>query len=270
MVSWLTTGPVLAVAAALLCAPGPAATARFAALWPAPSMRRRWQPVTMGPAALGGLAGLLAAGPGGALAGALVALAVGRRRARHREAAEATTAAHQLAGAISRITEELRSGSSPAAALGGVSSDGPHARAVLGPAAAAARLGDDVAVALRRGAVAHPGTSAEVERIAAAWSLAERHGIPLADLLGQAHEDIRWRVRFAAGVRAQLAGPRATATVLTALPLVGIGLGQLTGADPIGVLRGGVLGQLLLVAGVALVAGGHAWSDRILRSAVPR
>jgi tight adherence protein B len=103
-----------------------------------------------------------------------------------------------------------------------------------------------------------------------AWSLAERHGIPLAELLGQAHEDIRWRVRFAAGVRAELAGPRATAAVLTALPLLGIGLGQLVGADPVGVLRSGVLGQVLLVAGVALVAAGHAWSERILSSAVPR
>ncbi len=110
-----------------------------------------------------------------------------------------------------------------------------------------------------------PGISADIERIAAAWALAERHGIPLADLLGRAHEDIRWRVRFAATVRAQLAGPRATAAVLTALPLLGLGLGQLIGADPIGVLRGGLLGQVLLVVGVALIAAGSAWSERILR-----
>jgi tight adherence protein B len=36
------------------------------------------------------------------------------------------------------------------------------------------------------------------------------------------------------------------------------------------VLRGGVLGQALLVTGVALATAGSAWTDRILRSAVPR
>jgi hypothetical protein len=88
--------------------------------------------------------------------------------------------------------------------------------------------------------------------------------------VGRAHEDIRWRVRFAATVRAQLAGPRATAAVLTTLPVLGIALGQLIGADPIGVLRGGPLGQVLLVIGVLLLAAGSAWSERILGSAVPR
>ncbi len=261
---------VLALAAAVLCAPAPAAAARLSALWPAPAARRRWHPVAAGPALLGGLTGLLLAGPGGAFAGALVVVVLRRHRARRRANGEAAVAAQQLAAAISRITEELRSGSSPAAALAGVSADGPRAQAVLAPAAAAARLGDGVASALRRAAAATPDTAADVERIARAWSLAERHGIPLAELLGQTHEDIRWRVRFSAGVRAQLAGPRATATVLTALPLLGIGLGQLVGADPVGVLRGGVLGQVLLVAGVVLAAAGHAWSERILRSAVPR
>ena len=103
-----------------------------------------------------------------------------------------------------------------------------------------------------------------------AWSLAERHGIPLADLLAGVHDDIRWRVRFGAGVRAELAGPRATAGVLTALPALGVGLGQLMGADPIGVLRGGVLGQALLVVGVGLIGAGRAWTEQILRRAVPR
>ena len=106
--------------------------------------------------------------------------------------------------------------------------------------------------------------------MAQAWSVAERHGIPLADLLARAQQDIRWRVRFTAAVRAQLAGPRATAAVLTALPGLGLGLGQLIGADPIGVLRGGLLGQALLVLGAGLAAAGWLWSERILRAAVPR
>ena len=53
--------------------------------------------------------------------------------------------------------------------------------------------------------------------------------------------------------------------------LLVVGLGALPElADPLGVLRGGLLGQALLVVGVALMAAGGAWSDRILRSAAPR
>ena len=58
--------------------------------------------------------------------------------------------------------------------------------------------------------------------------------------------------------------------MLTALPGLGVVLGQLLGADPIGVLRGGPLGQALLVVGLGLVAAGRAWTEQILRRAVPR
>jgi tight adherence protein B len=259
-----------ALAAAIACTPPPPAAARFAALWPAARVRRPSRPGLVGPVLLGGLGGAVLAGVGGALAGAVAALVVRQRRAARRAARDRATAAEQLAAAVARITDELRAGSHPAAALSGTDADGPHARAVLAPAAVAARLGDGIVPALRRGGTGRPEISADVERIATAWALAERHGIPLADLLGRAHEDIRWRVRFAATVRAQLAGPRATAGVLIMLPVLGIGLGQLIGADPLGVLRGGPLGQVLLVIGVVLLAAGSAWSERIIGSAVPR
>jgi tight adherence protein B len=296
----VVSAALLALACALMCAPSRVARARLSALWPrvAPVRRRRLR--IGGPAALGVVAGLLTAGPGGALAGLLLVTTIARGRAtRATEAAEATGAA-ELADALRRITDELRTGSHPAVALAGSTADGPVASALLVTAAAAARLGDDVPAALRRGAAGgpdaeadpnaavprrsgakatatrrpavagRPGVRAELERVAAAWSLAERHGIPLADLLAGVHNDIRWRVRFGAGVRAELAGPRATAGVLTALPALGVGLGQLMGADPIGVLRGGALGQALLVVGVGLVALGRAWTEQILRRAVPR
>ncbi len=259
-----------ALAAAIGIAPGPTAVARLATLRPAPTRIRSWRPGGGVAALLGGLAGVLVAGPAGALAGALVAATVRRQRARHRAATAAVTAASELADAVSRITEELRAGSHPAAALDAVQVDGPAAREILAPAAAAARLGAGVAAALRLHRDDRPETAADVERIAVAWSLADRHGIPLTELLAGAQDDIRWRIRFGSTVRAHLAGPRATAVVLSGLPLLGIGLGQLVGADPIAVLRGGVLGQVLLVLGVALVAAGVAWSEHILRSAVPR
>jgi tight adherence protein B len=262
----VVSAALLALAGALACLPARRVAAdRLTALWPP---RRGW--CLGGPVSLVAFAGLLTAGPGGAVAGALLAVTVARARARRAALAAETVAAAELADALRRITDELRAGSHPAAALAGVTSDGPVAARLLAPAATAARLGDDVPAALRRGQDAAPGAAGELGRVAAAWSLAERHGVPLADVLIGVHDDIRWRVRFAAGVRALLAGPRATAGVLTALPALGVALGQLLGADPIGVLRGGPLGQGLLVIGLGLVAAGRAWTDQILRRAVPR
>ncbi|MEJ3652200.1 type II secretion system protein [Actinomycetes bacterium KLBMP 9759] len=260
----------LALAAALLCVQAPAGRARIAALWPphgAAVCRRGW---TLAPVVAGGLAGLFAAGPGGALAGAVAAAVVKQRRASRRAARAAASRAGELAEAVGRITEELRAGSHPAAALAGIAADGPQARDVLGPASVAAQLGDDVPGALRSAASTHPATAGDLHRIAAAWELADRYGIPLATLLDGAQAEIRWRLRFGETVRANLAGPRATATVLTVLPALGLGIGQLLGLDPLAVLRGGLLGQLLLVAGVGLAAGGAVWSERIVGSAVPR
>jgi tight adherence protein B len=260
----------LLLAAAALCLPGPVAASRLAVLRPAPAGGGRPRLWRAAPLVVAGLIGLAVAGPGGAVTGLLVGHTVRRRRHGARITAAAGAVSEQLADALRRIADELRSGSHPATALAGLGADGPLATEILAPAAAAARMGDDVPQALRRAAATRPEISADIDRLAGSWALAERHGIPLAELIAGAQDEIRWGVRFGHTVRSQLAGPRATATVLTTLPVLGIGLGQLGGADPVAVLRGGVLGQFLLVLGVGLLAAGSAWTERILRSAVPR
>lgn len=262
-----------ALALAMLCTPGSPGAARLDDLWPRSGRQSVWRgrlPRTMVPAAAGALAGVLLAGPGGALAGGVVAATVQRRRTRHTAARTAAATATELADALRRMTDELRAGAHPAAVLDGVCADGPWARTVLAGAAVAARLGDGVPAALEREAERRPAMAADLTRIAGAWALAERHGIPLADLLAGAHTDIAWRVQYGRRVHAQLAGPRATATVLTFLPVLGLILGQLLGADPVAVLRDGWLGQVLLVIGVCLTAAGVGWTEHILRAAVPR
>ncbi|GAA1393933.1 hypothetical protein GCM10009613_41290 [Pseudonocardia kongjuensis] len=216
---------------------------------------------------LAGLGGLVLLGPAGSACAVGAAWFTRRRRAARRRAERAVAAAGELADALARIADEIRTGAHPAAALAGCSQDGPLARGVLEPAAAAARIGEPVPGALRRAATGPAGR--DVERMAAAWELADRHGAPLAGLLTQLLDDLRWRIAHGARVRAQLAGPRATAAVLTALPLAGAGLGQLMGIAPLTVLRTGWHGPGLLVLGVLLTICGAAWSDRILRAAVP-
>ncbi|GAA4964898.1 type II secretion system F family protein [Pseudonocardia tropica] len=228
-----------------------------------PTARRLAPPLPLLAAPLGWL--LL--GPAGAVCAAGVAWGVRRRVAARRAAERAGSTAAELADALARITDELRTGAHPAAALAGNVHDGPLARALLEPAAVAARIGEPVPEALRR--TARGPARRDVERVASAWELADTHGAPLADLLTGLLDDIRWRIAHGARVRAQLAGPRATASVLTGLPLAGIGLGQLMGIAPLTVLRTGLHGPALLLTGVVLTVAGAAWADRILRAAVP-
>lgn len=268
----MTASSCACLALALACLPRPAGRGRLRAVAPGregPPARPGKRLPTAALVAAGAAIGLVTAGPGGAVAGGVVAALLRRRRVARAAAATADAAAGEIAEALRRITDELRAGAHPAAALDGIRTDGPRAATLLAEAAAAAQMGDDVPRALRRAAAEHPATARDLTGIAASWSLADRHGIPLADLLAGARSDIAWRVQYGRRVRAQLAGPRATAAVLTALPGVGVLLGQLLGADPVGVLRGGVVGQLLLVVGVGLTAAGFAWTDHILRGAVP-
>lgn len=269
----MTAAGIGALAAALVCLPGSPGRIRLRAIGtgsgrggPDGALLRRHGPVVL---AVGcGLAGALALGPVGGVVATVGVIGIRRARLRAAAARRTTQATAELADALARIADELRTGAHPASALAGVVHDGPLARALLAPADAAARLGEPVPAALRRSA--RSGTAvADLERVAAAWELADRYGAPLADLLAGVLEDVRWRLGHASRVRAQLAGPRSTATVLTALPLLGVGLGQLMGTDPVAVLRDGLLGQSLLLLGCGLTAAGTAWSERILRSAVP-
>ena len=270
----LSHAPALACAALALSVgalPGGPAPLRLAMLHrrPVPVPGARALPTAVAVVA-GALAGLLVLGPAGALVGGGMAVAGRRHRARTRRNRAATAVTAALADALDRITEEVRAGAHPAVALRGAATDAESAGAVLRPAATAAELGHGIVAALTAEAARRPEITRPLQQIAGAWALAERHGVPLADLLAAVHTDLRWRAAYRGRVGAALAGPRATAAVLTGLPVLGILLGELVGAGPLQVLRSGVLGQALVVSGVGLAAAGAAWALAIMRSAVPR
>ncbi|KDE10065.1 hypothetical protein N505_0128110, partial [Rhodococcus aetherivorans] len=107
------------------------------------------------------------------------------------------------------------------------------------------------------------GLAASLERLAAAWEVSDRHGLALAQLLTAARSDLSGRMRLRSRTEAGLAGARATATVLAALPALGVALGQMMGAAPVTVLLGDGLGGVLLVVGTVLACAGLLWTDRI-------
>lgn len=210
-------------------------------------------------------------GPAGALVGLLFGV-VGLRRLRERREAVARAAATRaVTEALDGLVAELRAGAHPASAAESVadSSDGAGAVDALRAIAAAARLGGDVDVVLADVAAAGRPGSAALHRVARAWALAQRHGLPLAEVLDAVRRDLEGSTRFAAQLRAKLAGPRASAAVLACLPVLGLLLGEAMGARPIAVLASTGLGQVLLLLGGLLIAAGIAWSSRLTGRVMP-
>lgn len=143
---------------------------------------------------------------------------------------------------------------------------------VLNAAATAADLGRPVAPAMRT--AAHAANDQGASAAAAIWwgvaaciETAEASGGALADVLERFAAQLEADADAAAARTVALAGPRATAQVLSVLPVAGLGLGMLMGADPFGVLLSTPLGALCLGLGAGLTAAGRWWSDRLVRNA---
>ena len=189
-----------------------------------------------------------------------------RRRSRQRRRARTAEAA-ALRGALDILVGELRVGAHPVAAFQIAADDvGGAVAAGLRTVAARARLGADVAAGML-GVARRAALPEQWERLAVCWRLAQTHGLAIASLMQTAQRDLIERERFTSRVDAGMAGARTTATVLACLPVIGIGLGQLIGADPVGFLLSGGLGDWLLVVGVLLACAGLLWCDRIIRGA---
>lgn len=181
--------------------------------------------------------------------------AVRRRRQRREEAA--------VASFLGTVTADLRAGTAlPQALERGVDlldAAPPALEAALRTAAVMAARGGSMAAALTQ----HPA----LEEVAGLCAVADEHGIGLAQLLDQAQSRLDTRQRHRQATAASLQGPQSTAVVLTCLPLAGIGMGAMMGANPVAFLFGGGLGGILLMVGVGLSCAGFVWSRQILTKA---
>lgn len=252
----------LALAMALMVAPPPC---RYR-ISKAPLARRRLPPIAVAAVLAAAAAATLpvAAALAAGILGGTLALRRRGTTARRARALEAST----LLTALDVLIGELRVGAHPVAgfevAAGEV--EGTVAEN-LRTVAARARFGADVAAGLRSFATSSC-LPAHWERLALFWRLAQTHGLAIATLMRAAHRDIVERERFSARVDAGMAGARTTAAVLAGLPVLGVGLGQLIGAEPLEFLLSDGVGGWLLVAGMTLACGGLLWSDRITSGAL--
>ena len=156
------------------------------------------------------------------------------------------------------LAAELAAGRPPGAALGAAAERWPP----LVAAVEAARLGADVPDALRRLAEEHRG-AADLRWVAGAWQVAQRSGHGLAAALERTADGLRARRRTRRLVDSELASARATARLVACLPLAVLLMGSGAGSDPWSFLLGTPVGWACLVCGLALIALGLWWIERL-------
>lgn len=271
----VTTSLVL-VAAAMTVWPGPRVRDRLGSLRGAePGRHRVWRRRLRGRGgavlAAGAVSGVALAwvGPGAAVAVLLLGTAVHVHvRSKQRTNTAVRTMA-RTAQALRAMAGDLRAGAHPAHAAQAAAQDADaDVAAALEAMAMTARLGGEPEVGRAQEGETVGATA--LNRLRTAWSLARRHGLPLADVVDAVHRDVDARARLAAQLQARMAGPRASALMLAGLPVLGLLLGQAMGAEPLTVLATTAVGQVLFTVGAALVLGGVYWTSAITGRAAPR
>jgi len=172
-----------------------------------------------------------------------------------RRAAARRSAALELVGGL---VAELRAGQETRSALVAAAT-----AAALPEVAAAARSPASSPVAALDAAGRLPGGDL-LRDLAATWRAGEVTGDALATAVGRLAAGARADEAVRRELAAAVAGPRSTMHLLCVLPAFGLLLGGALGADPLGFLVGSTVGQAVLLAGVALVAAGSAWTRALL------
>ncbi len=169
--------------------------------------------------------------------------------------------------ALAVLAAELRAGRPAGLALAGGAevAIGGTAEA-LRAGAGASRTGGDVAVALL---VPTGSAVPEVLRgLAACWSVCTELGHGLAAAVDRLEQGVRAAEDQRRAVAAELAGPRATALLLAALPLGGVALAFGLGADPVAVLLHTPAGVTCLVVGLLVDLLGVRWTQALVARAL--
>jgi tight adherence protein B len=165
----------------------------------------------------------------------------------------------ELADALSA---ELGAGAAPREALWRAARDEPRFAAV----AAAARSPAGSVVSALNDLAAGPGGESAAD-LAMAWAVCETSGGRLAAPVARLSGGWRDEEQVRREVNAQLAGPRATAVLLSGLPVLGMAMGAALGADPLALLRRPSMALVVLLPGLLLEVAGLLWTARITRRA---
>ena len=172
-----------------------------------------------------------------------------------------STSEQDFARDLRALASELRSGAPSDVAL--VRAAGKQ---VSWPRAlAAARFGDLVDDGFIRDANENPQLAGYLRQLAACWRVSSTQGSGLSTSIERLGMGVKSQMELLATLDSELAAPRATGRLLSFLPVVGIGMAYLLGADPLAWFTGTLAGALTFALAVALTAIGMLWSRRIVR-----
>lgn len=110
-------------------------------------------------------------------------------------------------------------------------------------------------------------TAVALPSLLTATRLTWRTGAPMAHVLDECADGLTEAGEAQAARQIALAGPKSTAALLAWLPLLGVLLGVMVGADPVGFFLGRPLGRLILLLGLAFEAAGLAWVRHLVHRA---
>lgn len=193
--------------------------------------------------------------------------AVRRRLAPH-DSRDAASGRRELVMLLEGLAGALRAGLTPARAIAvtrsAVAGGSGSLRALVDRLAATAAAGGPLEPVWR--GAAERLDSAGLHAVAEAWGITERHGAPVVDVLDTLVGALRDQARTEAAVATALAAPRATATLLGALPLGGVVLGELVGVHPVSVLLGTPAGRVAGAIGLLATIAGRVWMRRLVTS----
>ena len=183
-------------------------------------------------------------------------LVTASRRRKHRRRQQV-----EVLGLCDALAAEMRAGLTTQHALERSCATIPELSSLV----SAERVGGDVAGAMRLSA-AQPGAEG-LRAVAAAWEVAACSGAALADVLDRVAAGMRQDDEARSEVAAALGPPRATARLLTVLPVFGLAMGTSMGAAPLTFLLHSRAGWICLALGASLATLGLLWVDRLAESA---
>jgi tight adherence protein B len=177
-------------------------------------------------------------------------------------AAEVAVLAEQLAGLTQAGLPPGRSWRALAERAGS-----PAVRSLAGDVVTGQYRGLSPATTLRAVAARADHDDGALRQLAVVVDVSERTGAPLSDTALRLAGGLRSEQAAAEERLTALAGPRAGASVLTLLPIAGLGLGALLGGHPGRVLLGTAPGRVCLVLGGVLWVAGRFWTRALIRRA---
>ncbi len=135
-----------------------------------------------------------------------------------------------------------------------------------------AELGLPLSQACQQWVHTHAGTARQhsvqrVNELLVCLHLSEATGSALSATLRRAAEHAEESIDALLGRESALAAPRATGRILSLLPFIGLGLGELMGTSPVSVLTGSIAGACAGLVGVGLALAGRRWTAALVHAA---